>query len=210
MIQCDSCRGLGVVPAASAFGMPAPCFKCSGSGQIALKQLHAPDHACHFYTDEHQQMQTMVSFIVEGLKKNERCVCVVHESSSEELRVAFSENGIQVADETARGSLLILTPQDAYLKNGPFVAKDILGQYRQFVGETLSQGFSALRACGEWRWILEDPALFDELLQYESLADDYFLNEKPRFLGLCQYNASHFPPAVIQGLRDAHRLVLQD
>ena len=210
MIQCDSCQGLGSIPAASSFGMPVKCFKCSGSGQIALKQLRAPDHVCHFYTDEHQQMQTMVSFIVEGLKKNERCVCVVNENDSQKLREAFDDNGIRVEDETARGALLILAPEDAYLKNGPFVAKDILGQYRQFVEETLSKGFSALRACGEWSWILEDPALFDELLQYESLADDYFLKEKPRFLGLCQYNASHFPPVVIQGLRDAHRLVLQD
>ena len=194
MIQCDSCQGLGFIPAASSFGMPASCFKCSGSGQIALKQLCAADHACHFYTDGHQQMRTMVSFIIEGLKKNERCVCVVNENSLEELRAALSENGIRVEDESARGALLILAPQDAYLKHGPFVAKDILSQYRQFVEETLSQGFSALRACGEWSWILENPALFDELLQYESLTDDYFLKEKPRFLGLCQYNASHFPP----------------
>lgn len=211
MIKCDRCQGLGYIPAASSFGMPMQCFRCSGSGKIVLNQLRPPDHVCHFYSDRREQMQAMVSFIAEGLKKNERCVCVLDKGFFEELRAGFSECGVRVEHESARGALLILEPQDAYfLKNGPFVAKDILDKYRKFIGETLNEGFRALRACGEWNWILEDPSLFDELLRYECQADDYFLKENPKFLGLCQYNKSNFPTAVIQALQQAHRLVLQD
>ncbi len=210
MARCDNCDGLGVISPLSAFGMIIQCFKCSGTGEIISKPVCAGDHVCYFYTDSGRQLKTALSFIADGLRQKERCIYIADGNTPEEVSAALSALGIRVKELCKIGALAILSKHETYLKEGSFIPEKMLGQFQQFIGETLEKGFHALRATGEATWAMEDPLLRNKFLDYERLVNDYFVKEKPRFIGLCQYNAQRFPASVTEELRHAHQLVLED
>ena len=211
MPQCDSCHGVGFIPAASAFGVPVRCSRCSGSGKILLKDLCAGDHACYFHSDRHKQLRAAASFIADGLRQKERCIYITDENTPEKVSAALSANGIRMKEALESEAVTIQTKHDAYLKGGYFAAKNMLSRFEQLINETLEKGFHTLRVVGETNWVLEENRpICDQFLKYELMVDDYFTKEKPRFVALCVYNTQRFPETVIEGMRHAHRFVFQE
>lgn len=211
MMRCDKCNGIGSIQAASSFGFPVKCFRCSGTGQIGLQHLCVGDHVCYLYKNRDDQMKTLVSFMAQGLRRNERCLWITDGHTPQEAAAALSAVGIRVQEESAKGAVTILTKHETYLKNGRFESKEMLSAWSRYAQETTQRGFQALRASGELDWALEPSRdLLDEIPAYESEVDRYFLEEKPRMLALCQYDAGKTPAVTFEKIRLAHRLALQD
>ena len=175
-----------------------------------MTTLCSGDHSCYFYDDEKKQMQTVVSFIAEGLRKNEQCLYVADEHTPDEILAALGAGGIRVQEECRRGALSVVTKQQSYLVNGSFHPRNMLLQVKTRLQEALQNGFSGLRGSGEMSWALDSQALQEEIVYYEYLVEDFFWKEKPPIMGLCQYNTKRFSEAILRQMSQIHRNTLRD
>ena len=207
---CNACRGLGILIPSDSVTTLSVCHKCSGTGKIGVRHLCSGNHACYLYSDEKKQMRAVVSYITEGLHKNERCIYIADEHTPDEILAALDASGIRAQEECRRGALSVITKQASYLAGGSFQPKNMLLQFKTHLQEALQNGFSGLRGSGEMSWSLDSNIPQKDIVDYEFLAQDYFSKEKPPLTGLCQYNTKRFPASLIQEMSRIHPYVLQD
>ena len=172
-----------------------------------LSLLKQGDHICLIYEDAARQLATVVLFIIEGLARGERCVYILDDPNIEDGFVrALSAAGVDVVHERQRGSLRLLTSQDAYLRAGEFVPQAMLALIRQMEIDALADGFSGLRLTAEPPWSFGSEPGCDRLIEYEAL-----LNQLPTFgktVILCQYHQSRFGVPCVHDILRTHPVAI--
>ena len=71
-------------------------------------------HIALFYRNLHQLRAVTVPFIEKGLEQGDRCICVIHEESKEELQQIWQGHGVDVKAASASGQLSVLTAEESY------------------------------------------------------------------------------------------------
>ena len=205
--SCRSCHGKGVT---SPFEGPRVCTRCHGTGKIKLtiKDLFPQDHACFLYDDPKYQLDTAVTYIVEGLKQRECCFYIADEFGVDEIKEALAKNGVNVKKQIKNRALNILTKNETYLVNGHFDPSEMLYFVKDAVKAATRAGFMAFRGAGEMTWALGNEKGCDQLIPYEFLLDEYFANVRPDITALCQYNIKRFPASTIQSVLHTHKVVI--
>ena len=102
MLECPQCHGAGFFTAETAFGVSGFCTRCSGLGKVHLRSLSLGEHACYFYDDDKKCLETIVSFLAEGLRLRQQCVCVLDKLSSKGVLDSLSRCGFNVVAEQER------------------------------------------------------------------------------------------------------------
>ncbi|MGA7928894.1 MAG: MEDS domain-containing protein [Candidatus Sulfotelmatobacter sp.] len=170
-----------------------------------VEELCGPDHLCLFYSSREEQLAAVIPFLRAGLRRSERCVCIVDEDPAA-LIDACRDAGILVDDVIAAGALLVLTKWDTYLKRGDFDPEWMLQFLQDQVAAAKAAGFAALRVTGEMAWIDTklDAARF---LEYETRLNEVI----PRIglLGLCQYHRNRVGPEMIAGIFATHPRIVE-
>jgi hypothetical protein len=69
------------------------------------------DHICLFYNDINEQTILTVPFVKVGLRRGERCLCVLTTAQSDRLCSSLRASGIDPQKEVSRGALLFATPE---------------------------------------------------------------------------------------------------
>lgn len=210
MPNCDCCQGTGVISPASTFSMPMKCYRCAGTGRVDWKDVKTGDHACYIYEDPSKQLSTVAAFFSEGMRRHERCVYILGENTIAIVASAFTKHGIDVAGSRTDGSLVFLTANESYLVGGSFEPQAVIARFRDYLKDTLNEGFAGMRAAGEMSWALGADGHSERLVEYELMADHFYLDEQPRIASLCQYNRKRFSQNTLDGVKISHRLVFQD
>ncbi len=210
MAVCGSCHGKGVQAQKSALSIPHVCDRCHGTGKLKLTvvDLLPQDHACFLYDDPKFQLDTAVTFLIEGLKQRECCFYTADEHSIEDIKEALARNGINVKKQINDRALNLLTKKETYLANGYFDASEMLNFAKDAVKAATRAGFLAFRGAGEMTWALGEETGCDQVIPYEFLMDEYFHNVKPDITALCQYNIKRFSSGVVQGAIHTHKIVV--
>lgn len=170
-----------------------------------LAALRQGDHLCPIHDNLEEQTTSAVAFIAAGLRSGERCLYVANDSVIEELIRRFSDMGVNVADETTKGSLKILTKNDVYLREGKFDARGMLNYLEECVSAALADGYSGLRFQGEMTWALDANIEGDRLIEYEALLGEFLSTHKAVIA--CHYLRSRFDPALIHDILVTHPIV---
>ena len=176
-------------------------------------QFKRGDHICIFYRDEHSLIQTLVHYLAAGLRRNERCFCVQKPHIIPNLLRGLSDLGFDTAGEVQRGALDIHTDREFYFSTGAFEPQALIDSLEESINAALVLGFSGMRTAGELSWAIEgnhndSPVLCDQVIGYEQMVERSFPG-KP-VIGVCQYAANLFPPAVLRRVLDAHRIALEE
>lgn len=210
MIVCNHCHKTGIIAPSSPFGVPIKCYRCAGTGHIDWSDLRPGDHVCYFYDDPVQQLKTISVFLAEGLRKNERCVYILHQNTLEQVAEAIAAQGIDIAKERERKSLVFLTKNESYLASGSFDPEKMVSLLRNITKDALNEGFSGVRGTAEMSWALDHAPHYNALVGYELTTDLFFLNEQPHMTAVCQYDLREFSSTMVDGMRLSHRLVFQN
>jgi PAS domain S-box-containing protein len=170
--------------------------------------LRPGDHACLIYEDPAEQMAAVVSFVTDGLARQERCVYLADDRTVDEVAGALAAAGVEVTGQGARGALVLATWP---ARNGandldPAALLDFLGHQ---VDDTLAAGFTGLRIAVEMTGALSRQIPVDRLMAYEAAANTSFF-PRNRAVALCQYNRRRFPAATIRRTLGLHPLVISD
>ena len=172
-----------------------------------LSELTYGDHICLIYETPAEQMAAVVTFIIDGLTRGERCVYFIDDPANiEEVVQALEAAGVDVAQERQRGALQLRNSKDTYLRGGEFVPHEMIALIRQAETEALADGFSGLRLTGEPTWSLGPEPGCDRLIEYEAL-----LNRLPahsKSVILCQYHHSRFGVPCIHDILRTHPVAI--
>src|SRR5262245_7990347 len=85
-----------------------------------FQSLMAVYHVCAIYENADDHAEAAAAFIKNGLKLNERCVCIECEGSKLNIRQHLALAGVDVAGAVAAGKLLFRGQREVYLKDGGF------------------------------------------------------------------------------------------
>jgi hypothetical protein len=204
LLYCEQCRLM------SAFDGRA---RGAGSARAAsiterVATLQLGSHACLFYENQDEQFAIAAEYVKQGLARNERCLYVCDDCTHDEVVAALGGAGIDVARETGRGALLIVTTDQAHLDRGRFDVEAMLKMLSHAVEQALDAGFAGLRATGEMTWLLQGAPGTDRAIEYESLMNQFY--PTVRAMGLCQYNHARLPAEPLDGALRTHAHVIVD
>jgi hypothetical protein len=167
--------------------------------------LQPGDHICALYRTPEQRDDIVASFVGEGLRTGDRCICIVDSSRPLQL-LAGAGSGIDVG-YVASGQLEVRSSSEAYLRCGRFSPQELLAYLDDSVSAAVADGrFPFVRVIGEMPPSLSDSPQ-EELFAYESDLDR-FAARYPQAI-VCLYRADRFA-GIIMGLLKTHDKVLFD
>ena len=170
-----------------------------------VSNLRLGDHLCPIHDSLTEQTASAVAFIAAGLQRGERCLWVANDSPLEELVGRFDALGVNVARETDKGSLKILTKHDVYLRGGKFDARGMLDYLSTCEAAAIAEGYAGLRFQGEMSWALDANLEGDRLIEYEAMLNEFLATHQAVIA--CHYLRARFDPALIHDLLVTHPLV---
>jgi len=164
-----------------------------------LGALRSSGHLCFPYESDAEKSATLVEFIREGLARHERCLFIGTPADQESLLASLTPVGGERALE--RGSLVLATQGETYLRTGRFDVEDALSLMEGLVDRALADGFGGLRATGEASGPVSDE-LWPLVTRYEALLNER-LGRRP-FLALCRFHAGQVRPERFQDVLRTH------
>ncbi|MBX3178415.1 MAG: MEDS domain-containing protein [Candidatus Hydrogenedentes bacterium] len=170
-----------------------------------LARLRQGDHLCPVHDNLVEQTSSAVAFIAAGLRSGDRCLYVANDSPFEELVRRFAALGVNVAQETDKGSLKILTKREVYLREGKFDARKMLDYLAECESAAVADGYAGLRFQGEMTWALDANVEGDRLIEYEAMLNEFLATH--RAVIACHYLRPRFDPALIHDMLVTHPLV---
>jgi hypothetical protein len=141
----------------------------------------------------------------EKLQEGYRCLFLNSWPMVAGMRSYLAAAGVDVAEETAKSSLILSSSQD-HLVGGRFELERMVQTLHDSLAQSLSDGYEGLWATGDMTWELGPDKDFAKLLEYEFRLEQ-FLRENPKMGGICQYHAEIMPRNFISQSLLAHSSV---
>ncbi|HXB92323.1 MAG TPA: MEDS domain-containing protein [Puia sp.] len=169
-----------------------------------------PRHQCLIYDGSPAKMlPALAAHIRQKLSENFRCLYLNSPAMVVGLRSYLYATGVDVAEETAKGSLILSSDQN-HIINGLFDPKLILDMLAETMNQALTDGYKGLWATGDMSWELGPDKNLDKLLEYEWLLEQFF-QKHSTISGICQYHAETLPGEVVcHGLLTHPALFISD
>ncbi|HVZ89337.1 MAG TPA: MEDS domain-containing protein [Polyangia bacterium] len=152
---------------------------------------HGARHICVPFETADESREAFVAFIHAGLDRGNRCLFVGSAAEYQALGQGLEELGICAQRAEARGALLFMTVEQAYLEDGVFAPEKVLARVDRFIQDALADGFAGLYATGELRHEPGDD-VWRDVVWYEAHVNEHFAREP--FAALCRYPRSIVPP----------------
>jgi hypothetical protein len=169
--------------------------------------VHPGDHLCVLNRSAQERDGVILSFLHEGLRTGEKCICIVDSSRPLQLLVD-PDKGIDVEGHVASGQLEVGNSIEAYFGSGRFSPDGMLGYLDNSVSAAMEDGrFAFVRVICEVPHLL-NASLQEELFAYESELRR-FAPRYPQTI-LCLYDVDHFAGMVIGLLKTHHRMLFDD
>lgn len=163
------------------------------------------DHICALSRSPEQRDEIMLSFLREGLRTGDKCICIVDSSRPLQL-LADAGKGVDVG-HMASGQLEVRSSSEAYVACGRFSPHELLVYLDDSVSAAMADGrFPFARVIAEMPRSLGDSPQGD-LFAYESELHR-FAPRYPQAI-LCLYDVDHFA-GIVMGLLKTHDKVLFD
>jgi PAS domain S-box-containing protein len=155
-----------------------------------IRQLKVHDHACMVYSTKDEWRNIVVSFIIDGLRNNEKCGYILDSNTADEINDQLTAEGIDTASFRKSGQLFFIPYTKLYLLDGCFLSEGALSFLDSETKKAVNEGYAALRITTEMDWIVNHKDWEAKLLQHESRVN-IFLQEHP-CICLNQYNSAKF------------------
>lgn len=169
---------------------------------FACEELPVGTHMCLIYTSEDERRDTLLKFLLSGLRRDERSACFSDKITEAELRSFFKENNIIYDDRKESGQITLSSPGEVYFKGGIFDPDRIIATLRTFYLDARGAGLPAARIIGEMVPEVKTIPGGERLLEYESRVT--ILVRTHPVTAICQYNANDFDGKTIMEILKVH------
>ena len=156
-----------------------------------------PRHQCLIYQGApSKHLPALAEAMREKLRQNYRCLYLNSPPMVAGLRSYLAATGVEVAQEIAKGRLILSSDQQ-HLADGRFDIDRMLLTLENLLNNALRDRCAGLWAVGDMTWELgpeRDPA---RLLEYEWRLEKIF-HRRPELSGICQYHADTLPRRMLR------------
>lgn len=163
-------------------------------------------HMCLVFSSEEERLDSLLKFLLSGLKNNERCSCFTENLKEQDLRDFLEDNGINYAEKKEIDGIQLSGTNEVYFPEGSFNPDTMLNLLSNFYTESNDLGFHSARVIGEMEPRIETIPGGDRLLEYESRVS-LLVKEKP-ITTICQYNANKFSGGTIMDVLKVHPMMI--
>jgi hypothetical protein len=160
------------------------------------------DHVCAVYSTRAELAREVARFLEEGLRSRERCWYVAAGDELESVGAALQDLGIDVAAETTRQALRLVSGEGAYVVHGSFNPETTLQIFNDAIEQAHRDGFTGFRAAADMSWALECEDGGHQVIVYEALLKSLFAS--CRATGLCLYDRTRLPLSLLDGALRTH------
>ncbi len=165
----------------------------------------AGTHICQIYSDDEDRDESLLQYLLAGLKSDEFCACFSESISAEKVRKRFSSEGLSLDDVTASGAFVLSPAKEIYFQNNCFDPDRMLGMLKDCHVNAMASGYPAARVIGEMSASIEKIPGGSRLIEYESRVN--LLLRKHPITAICQYNAHEFDGATIMDVLKVHPMM---
>ncbi len=160
------------------------------------------EHVCAFYRGVGGRDEVLVPYLAEGLRAGQKCLAVVGEGGRDDLLATLSRE-----PGSATAQLDVRTPAAAYLRNGTFVADEMIQYWNTEIPALLEAGpYATARIAGEGSWAFANPRTSQEIVRYEAALN--LLANRHRQCVLCLYDLGGLTGGAIVDLMRTHPKLL--
>lgn len=168
----------------------------------AIDKINFGDHVCSIYQNKEQQFSLVISYIIEGLNSNQKCVYVMDESTDEDIKLEFNKVGFGIDKYLESGQLELLKSKDIYTVDGTFDQNKMLATVEAIERKALEDGYFGLRGTGEMGVSLHEKVSEKELIDYESKLNEFLVGRKIALI--CQYNENFVNHKILNNIIRTH------
>ena len=167
-----------------------------------MTDLEPGDHICCLYKTEEEHQAVLTLFLRQGLERGEKVLYIVDVHTAETILGYLRYDGLDVEPYLVRGQLVILTRDEAYVREVVFDPEGMLALLRAETEWALAEGYPALRVIGEMTWALRGLPGSERLIECEAKLNEFLPGSK--CLAICQYDQRRFDPEVLLNVLRTH------
>lgn len=161
------------------------------------------DHVCGFYYTAEERDAMLLPYLREGIDAGDKCVAVV-DSTPPEVVVASIEGARAAVD---CGQFEIYDADETYLRTGAFRPEQTIDFWEHRAQVLADEGrYGFLRLTGELSWLDRAETPREDIVRYESWADQ-FVSQHPMAI-LCLYDLRRLGSSVLMDLLRTHPKLL--
>jgi len=175
------------------------------TGISLLGDLPWGTHICLFYETLPDLSETVAAYFKEGLKNNEFCLWVVHESIAIDDGLAALRQCMPDFDShLAAGRMEIRPGRHWTAKGTPIEVQGVLAAWRNKLQSVLERGYDGMRFSFNSVW--QNTDRFEEFCGYERILDRTMAGEK--MMGLCAYPVNNSGAQDTLNVARAHQCTI--
>lgn len=169
-------------------------------------RLPAGTHICQIYDTEKERNDSLLKFLVAGIKAGEKNVCFSEAVDEATIKNFCNDHNVQYNEAVEMGAFALNTTKKIYFKNGLFNPDNMLSLLSAFYNSSIDEKFSGARVIGEMIPEIKNIKGGERLLEYESKVT-MLLRDHP-VTAVCQYNANSFDGATIMDVLKVHPMMI--
>lgn len=167
----------------------------------------ASRHQCLIYQGPpSRHLVAVASVMQQKLQQHHRCLYLNSPPMVAGMKSCVAARGVDVAGETANGSLVLSFDQNHLIGGREFDVDLMLETLKSGLRQALLDGYKGLWASGDMTWEFGPTRDFSKLLEYEWRLEE-FLRENPEMSGICLYHADSMPHEVLHNGLLTHQSV---
>ena len=174
-------------------------------GHDFVKSVPWGAHIGMFHRTSEDIRKIFTPYLVAGLEANEKCVWITTAFSSEETLKLLAEHLPDLNIYINKKQLMILSPEDIYLKNGRLVEIDnIVEKWVNTYNETLSSGYEGLRIGADISWL--ERTDFERFIAYEKIVSQIVVENQ--IIAVCAYDTNICEISDIIAINNAYPCII--
>jgi hypothetical protein len=169
--------------------------------------LRTRDHAAIVYWDSAELLEDVIPYLVEGLRAGDKVVYVADDHPLTVLEDGLTRAGVDLATHTSRGSLVLLTAEQAFFGGGRFDVDAAIVGVQQLGEAAAREGYTRVRFSVEMTYLLADVPGIERGPEFESRANEEVFARFP-FVCICSFNGNRDKGGALEAVLATHPILI--
>jgi len=174
-----------------------------------LQNLKVHDYCCFIYETEEEWQESVIPFLIQGLKNGEKCIYVLEKRNESHIYQCFMAEGIDVVAVTSTGQLMVVDTNTIFAGNPVNDIDQIIHTYSTWLDIFLAEGYRAIRLSSEAHFGLYEYEPYGKFLELLMRLKSELFFRYP-LLTICQYHRREDDAAILRDAIIASSWILKD